>query len=109
VHVLAATDPANAYGATVPWPVKGPTRVPGAYVILVDGVGSAYVEKGGKGLVALREVDGTWEAAVAAALAAMVAKGRWRRLVLARYPEEMAPFLAEAGFTPSPKGLVRYA
>jgi ATP-dependent Lhr-like helicase len=108
VHLLAATDPANAFGATVAWPDKGPTRVPGSYVILVDGVGSAYIERGGKGLIALRELDGTWERAVASALSAVVAKGRWRRLVLTRYPEEMAAALAEAGFSPSPKGLVRY-
>jgi hypothetical protein len=38
-----------------------------------------------------------------------VAAGRWRRLVLQRYPEEMVSVLDAAGFTPSPKGLVRYA
>ena len=109
VHVLAATDPANAYGAALPWPVKGPTRVPGAYVVLVDGIGSAYIERGGKGLVPLREMDGTWERAVGMALAEMVSKGRWRRLVLQRYPEEMAEVFGAAGFIPGPKGLVRYA
>ena len=30
VLVLAATDPANAYGLVLPWPVKGPQRVAGA-------------------------------------------------------------------------------
>ncbi|HUY61276.1 MAG TPA: DEAD/DEAH box helicase, partial [Candidatus Dormibacteraeota bacterium] len=35
VTVLAATDPANAYGLSLPWPVKGPTRVAGAYVVRV--------------------------------------------------------------------------
>jgi ATP-dependent Lhr-like helicase len=108
VHVLAATDPANVLGAALPWPVRGPARVAGAHVILVDGLPSAYVEKGGKGLVALREADGTWEEAVGEALGSLVAKGRWRRLVLQRWPEEMGATLAAAGFTPSPKGLVRY-
>jgi ATP-dependent Lhr-like helicase len=109
VHILAATDPANPYGVTVPWPVKGPSRVPGAYVLLVDGIGSAYLERGGKGMMALRAFDGSWEEATGAALARLVADGRWRRLVLQRYPEEMAPMLQAAGFTPSPKGLIRYA
>ncbi|HWE55711.1 MAG TPA: DEAD/DEAH box helicase [Acidimicrobiales bacterium] len=109
VHVLAATDPANAFGLARPWPVKGPSRVPGAFVVLVNGIGSAYIERGGKGLVALRPFDGSWEEAVGSALVDLVAAGRWRRLVLQRYPEEMGPVLSAAGFTPSPKGLVRYA
>ena len=108
VHVLAATDPANAYGAAIPWPIKGPLRVPGAYVVLVGGTGAAYLERSGKGLVALREPDGTWEEAVARALADLVAAGRWRRLVLQRSPDEMAAALAAVGFVPGPKGLVLY-
>ena len=46
--VLAATDPANAYGLALPWPAKGPQRVAGAYVVLVDLVASLYVERGGR-------------------------------------------------------------
>lgn len=109
VVVLAATDPANPFGAALPWPVKGLQRVPGAYLVVVDGVASAYIERGGKGLAALRSFDGTWEAAVGSALASMLGTGRWRRLVLQRYPEEMAGVLEAAGFIPGPKGLVRYA
>jgi ATP-dependent Lhr-like helicase len=107
--VLAAADPANPFGAALPWPVRGAQRAAGAYVVIVDGVGSAYIERGGKGLVALRDFDGTWEEAVGSALASMLSTGRWRRLVLQRWPEEMAAVLAAAGFIPSPKGLVRYA
>src|SRR5205823_10499181 len=59
--VLAATDPANAYGVALPWPVKGPQRAAGAFVVLVGGLASLYVERGGKGLVTLRAYDGTWE------------------------------------------------
>ncbi len=109
VQVLAATDPANPFGAALAWPVKGPTRVPGAFVVLVDGVASLFVERGGKGLVPLRELDGSWEQAAVEAVAAMVGSGRWRRLVLQRYPEEMAAALEGVGFIPGPKGLVRYA
>ena len=59
--VLAATDPANPYGATLPWPKRDddsgrrPARVPGAYVVTLDAEPVLYVERGGKGLVPLRE------------------------------------------------------
>ena len=108
VHVLAATDPANPFGAALPWPVKGPARVAGAYVLVVDGVASAYLEKGGRGLTALREADGSWEEAAVGALAGLVAAGRWRRLALQRHPDELTAALQKGGFTPSPKGLVLY-
>jgi len=56
---LAATDPANAYGAALPWPaVPGesgtghrPGRKAGALVVLVDGELTLYVERGGKSLL----------------------------------------------------------
>src|SRR5437763_2251842 len=41
-RVLAATDPANPYGASLPWPQRGeesgrrPARVAGAYVVTLD-------------------------------------------------------------------------
>ena len=56
--VLAATDPANPYGATLPWPKRDddesnrrPARVPGAYVVTLDAEPVLYVERGGKGLL----------------------------------------------------------
>ncbi|MFP5319263.1 MAG: DEAD/DEAH box helicase [Acidimicrobiia bacterium] len=106
--VLAATDPANVYGVALPWPVTGPRRVAGAYVVLLDGVASLYLEKGGRGLLALRPLDGTWEEAAVAALAGLLDGGRIRRLGLERYDEGLEPVLRGAGFVPSPKGLVRY-
>jgi ATP-dependent Lhr-like helicase len=108
VMVLAATDPANAYGLGLPWPQKGPSRVPGAYVVLVDGQLSLYVERGGKGLVALRDFDDTWEERAVGALSALVLAGRWHRLALQRYPPELEGVLKTAEFTPTPKGLIRY-
>ena len=48
MHVLAATDPANPYGAALPWPAQGPTRSAGAMVVLVDGLLAAHVTRGGK-------------------------------------------------------------
>ncbi|GAB4330399.1 MAG: ATP-dependent helicase [Dehalococcoidia bacterium] len=56
VVVLAATDPANPYGAALPWPREGEDdrrpfqRVAGAYVVLVDGELALFVERGGRGL-----------------------------------------------------------
>ncbi|GAA4113479.1 Lhr family helicase [Enteractinococcus coprophilus] len=51
---LAATDPANPYGATLDWPdTEGhrPGRKAGAYVVLVNGKLALYLERGGKTLL----------------------------------------------------------
>ncbi len=52
VQVLAAADPANAYGAALPWPAHPsglrPARRSGAHVVLDDGVLAAWVDRGGK-------------------------------------------------------------
>jgi ATP-dependent Lhr-like helicase len=59
VRVLAATDPANPYGATLPWPrreddARRPlARAAGARVVLIDGEPVLYIERGGRGLVTL--------------------------------------------------------
>ncbi|MDQ4089628.1 MAG: DEAD/DEAH box helicase, partial [Actinomycetota bacterium] len=115
--VLAATDPANAYGVSLPWPqrpgaearpVNGPRRVAGAYVVLLDGFPSLYVEKAAKGLIALRPYDGAWEEVAIAALGALVTSGRLRRLNVERYDDDLEPVLRAAGFVPTPRGLVRY-
>lgn len=61
--LLAATDPANPYGATLPWPEPTgwvpdgtplkhrPGRKAGACVILVDGELTLYLERGGRTLL----------------------------------------------------------
>jgi ATP-dependent Lhr-like helicase len=53
VVVLSATDPANPYGAALPWPSsgareqgRGATRTIGATVILVDGRLAGYLARG---------------------------------------------------------------
>src|ERR1019366_1347912 len=61
--VLAAADPANAYGAALPWPTRPdeapgghrPGRKAGALVVLTDGELVLYVERGGKTLLSLTE------------------------------------------------------
>ncbi|MFJ2740182.1 DEAD/DEAH box helicase [Streptomyces sp. NPDC087440] len=56
--VLAAADPANAYGAALPWPepptgvTHKPGRKAGSLVVLVDGELTLYMERGGKTLLA---------------------------------------------------------
>jgi ATP-dependent helicase Lhr and Lhr-like helicase len=60
--VLAATDPANPYGAALSWPPSPgrdsgerdghrPGRKAGALVVLVDGELAVYVERGGRTLL----------------------------------------------------------
>ena len=50
--VLAATDPAQPYGAALPWPPCGgrPARAAGALVVLAGGEAVAFVERGGRSL-----------------------------------------------------------
>jgi ATP-dependent Lhr-like helicase len=121
--VLAATDPANPYGATLPWPKREepgsrrPSRVPGAYVVGLDAEPVLYVERGGKGLVALRDPLGPdgepaeWIAEALAALADEVHRGRIKRIAVERFDGESiigSPFgavLIEAGFRQSPRKL----
>ena len=63
VHLLAAADPANPYGAALPWPRRGEDdrrplqRAAGAYVVLVDGVAALYLERGGATLQTLPPAD----------------------------------------------------
>jgi ATP-dependent Lhr-like helicase len=51
--VLAATDPAQPFGAALPWPPSDgrPARAAGAHVVLVDGRALAYLERGGRTVV----------------------------------------------------------
>jgi ATP-dependent Lhr-like helicase len=78
--VLAATDPAQPYGAALPWPENQghPARAVGAYVVLVDGHACAYLERGGKKLLTFPSAADhpDWPAV----LAGLVGSGRARRL-----------------------------
>ena len=58
--VLAAVDPAQPYGAVLPWPrregaTRRPARVAGSYVVFVDHRPVLYLERGGRGIVTLAE------------------------------------------------------
>ncbi|HVM12242.1 MAG TPA: DEAD/DEAH box helicase [Actinomycetota bacterium] len=111
VHALAATDPAQPYGAALPWPdAEGrPARTAGAYVVLVDGAATAYLERGARSLLtfpAASERDG-W----ADGLASLVKDGRLARIELRRIdggPADASPVaerLRSAGFSDGYRGL----
>jgi ATP-dependent Lhr-like helicase len=61
-RVIAAADPAQPYGAALPWPKREgqdrrPARVAGAYVVMVNDQPALYVERGGRGLVTLADAS----------------------------------------------------
>ncbi|MFD6353361.1 ATP-dependent helicase [Nocardia tengchongensis] len=114
--VLASCDPANPYGAALPWPKAAaegaghrPGRKAGALVVLVEGDLALYLERGGKTLLTFTE-DPAVRTAAAAALAGLVHDRRVDSLVIDRVNGEsvhgntFAGFLAEAGFAATPKG-----
>jgi ATP-dependent Lhr-like helicase len=91
--VLAATDPAQPYGAALPWPkrdeeTRRPQRVAGAYVVLAGAEPVLYVERGGKGIAVLVEDDDARIRPALEALAKFVTSGRGRKLSLERVDGE---------------------
>jgi ATP-dependent Lhr-like helicase len=118
ITVLAAADPANAFGAALPWPPR-PGEVPGAHrpgrkagalVVLSGGDLVLYVERGGKTLLSWTS-DPAVLVPAAAGLAAAVRGGALGRLTVERadgtgvYDTPLAQALADAGFRPTPRGL----
>ncbi|GAA2271963.1 ATP-dependent helicase [Glycomyces scopariae] len=115
--VLAAADPANAYGAALPWPESAtghrPGRKAGALVVLVGGELALYLERGGKSLLAWPageiEDDPRLNAATTA-LAEAVRAGRAGTLHIERVNDAfapgspLAPALRGAGFHATPQG-----
>ncbi|RKE21477.1 ATP-dependent helicase [Streptomyces sp. TLI_171] len=107
--VLAAADPANAFGAALSWPeppadttaAHRPARKAGSLVALVDGELVLYLERGGKSLL-------SWsadEAVLTAALAPLSGPLTIERIN--GHPaltSPLAPSLESAGFHPTPKG-----
>ena len=123
--VLAAADPANPYGAALPWPERPSRgagegerathkagRKAGALVVLVDGELVLYVERGGRSLLSWTERPSTLQAA-ADALALAVREGALGRLTVERADGEglltadhpLAAALSAAGFHATPRGL----
>ncbi|MGY2081638.1 ATP-dependent helicase [Modestobacter sp. SYSU DS0657] len=130
--VLAATDPANVYGAALPWPER-PTgaddavdlgegtgsrrtghragRKAGALVVLVDGELVLYVERGGRTLLSWTE-DETVLKEAATALSGAVASGALGRMTVQKADgasvheaSALSAALQAAGFAATPRGL----
>ncbi|MGI8479404.1 MAG: Lhr family helicase, partial [Gaiellaceae bacterium] len=113
--VLAAADPAQPYGAAVPWPRRAgarAARVAGAWVVLLDGEAVLFVERGGRSLVPLREPDPEWLRPALAALVAHVRSGGAKRLAVERFDgvpvveSEAMSLLVESGFLAGPRRAV---
>jgi ATP-dependent Lhr-like helicase len=118
IVVLAAADPANAYGSSLPWPARPdetpgghrPGRKAGALVVLSGGHLVLYVERGGKTLLSWTS-DPAVLVPAASGLAAAVRGGALGRLTVERadgtgvYDTPLAQALADAGFRPTPRGL----
>ncbi|GHJ40557.1 ATP-dependent helicase [Streptomyces sp. TS71-3] len=122
--VLAAADPANAYGAALSWPEPPtgaghkPGRKAGSLVVLVDGELTLYMERGGKTLLAWPEnpdaaltADDSRLAAAAEALAEAARAGRLGTVTVERINGEssltspVASLLEDMGFHANPRGL----
>ena len=117
---LAATDPANPYGAALAWPARDdaesghrPGRKAGAMVVLVDGRLVLYVERGGRTLLTWSDEPALLHPATAA-LAEAVGRGALGRLtvekadgeqLLGRGDTPLREALTAAGFVSTPRGL----
>lgn len=121
--VLAAADPANPYGAALPWPAAGgegpagrPGRKAGALVVLVDGACTWFLERGGRSLLTFTEEPAAHHAA-AAALAGLVSDRRVAAILVERIdgvpalqprpggPGPVVEALTDAGFARTPRGM----
>ncbi|GKU70081.1 Lhr family ATP-dependent helicase, partial [Mycobacterium montefiorense] len=117
--VLAAADPANPYGAALPWPTSEgarPGRKAGALVVLVDGDLAWFLERGGRSLLTFTDDPGSNHAA-AQGLAELVSARRVESILVERIngvpalqplsggPSPVAEALSAAGFARTPRGM----
>jgi ATP-dependent helicase Lhr and Lhr-like helicase len=108
--VLAAVDPAQPYGAALPWPEgRKASRAAGAYVVLSGGDPILYLERGGRALQTLVPADDPRIEAALVALVQQVRAGRIKRLALERVNGDsaltasLAPTLVALGFQEGPR------
>ena len=113
--VLAAADPAQPYGAALPWPRRAgarAARVAGAYLVSLAGEPVLYVERGGRSLVPLRDPEDDWLRPALAALVAHVKAGGVKRLAVERFDgvpvvdTDAMQLLVDAGFLAGPRRAV---
>ncbi len=118
--LLAATDPANPYGATLPWPEKEgahPQRAAGAQVLLWNGALLGVIARGEQSLTTWLPTEQRSRAAaldaLASALAGRVDEGPRRAILISRIDgidagdSPLAPAFAARGFTPGQRGLFK--
>jgi len=110
--VLAATDPAQPYGAALAWPDSPgrPARTAGAHVVLADGLPLAVLERGGRSLTTFADAESNH--AWIDAIIGLVKDGRLRKLEIAKVDgaavreTPWAARLEAAGFTSAYKGML---
>jgi ATP-dependent Lhr-like helicase len=117
--LLAATDPANPYGASLPWPKleggRKPGRTPGAHLLLRDGEPVVFVERGGRGVLRLRKLDAAELQEAMQALADAVSGGKLPKLAVEKLDGEAVigsgheEALIGAGFSRGPRKLTASA
>ncbi|MEO8105848.1 MAG: ATP-dependent helicase [Actinomycetes bacterium] len=113
--VLAATDPANPYGAALTWPASTeahrPGRKAGATVVLDEQGLAVFVERGGKSMLTWTDAGSDRAAAATAALARDVRAARRPPLHVQRvdgsdiHDSDWRQTLQQSGFTLTPRGL----
>ncbi|MEO7093422.1 MAG: hypothetical protein ABI175_09235, partial [Polyangiales bacterium] len=96
VDVLAATDPANAWGSALPWPElrdpnARPARRVGATAILVDGALAVWLEPKAKRFTTAPLPEETIELALSVGLPRIAAKARRRELLIESIDGVAAP------------------
>lgn len=113
--MLAASDPANPFGAALPWPGSGdhrPSRKAGALVVIDDGRLVAWLERGGRTALTW-STDPDQLGRAANALAGLIRGGRMAALTVEKVDGSPSlgadhPFvtaLLAAGFHQTPKGI----
>jgi ATP-dependent Lhr-like helicase len=117
--VLAATDPANPYGASLPWPKldggRRPGRTPGAHLLLRDGDPVVFLERGGRGILRLKPIVGEELEEAMRALADAVSSGQLAKLAVEKLDGEAVigsgheEALIGAGFSRGPRKLTASA
>jgi len=120
--VLAAADPANPYGAALPWPSRStqdgaarPGRKAGALVVLVDGELVWFLERGGRSMLSFADDGAEANHAAAVALADLVGARQVSSILIERIngasvlssevSATVVTALADAGFARTPRGL----
>jgi ATP-dependent Lhr-like helicase len=112
--LLAACDPANPWGAALPWPAnqgQHPTRKAGAVVVLDDGACVCYLERGAHSLITFAEASSAQLRQALALIARAIDERRFDTVTIERINAQPAlaagefhEILAAADFAMVPQG-----